>query len=242
VPSFAALLLGDLTLVPEAPEVLGLSRSELEAWRPGPKGYRAGTRLRYTGPLFAELERPIPDRVEQFLAGPRPIAYVAVTSSTADQVRSVVSALRAAELRVLVAGTIHELADLEREDVMVEGVLPSHRVMPRVDLAITAGGQGSVQCALAAGTPLIAIPLQPEQDWNGQLLERHGAGERISMRDAASPKLAKLARKLLAVPSYRESAQRIRDIYAQLDGANLAADVIQDYARSLHPALASAAQ
>jgi UDP:flavonoid glycosyltransferase YjiC (YdhE family) len=235
VPSFAALLLGDVTLVPEAP-------SELDAWCPGSKGYRAGTRLRYTGPLFAELDRPIPDRVEKFLAGPRPIAYVAITSSTADQVRAVVSALRAAELRVLVAGTIHELSDLEREDVMVGGVLPSHRVMPRVDLAITAGGQGSVQCALAAGTPLISIPLQPEQDWNGQLLERHGAGERISMRDAASPKLAKLARAMLATPSYRAGAQRIRNIYAQLDGPNLAADVILDYARSLGPSVASAAQ
>jgi len=228
VPSFANLLLGDLTLVPEAPAVLGISATELEAWRPGKRGYRAGLRLCYSGPLFAELDRPVPPRVEQFLAGPRPIAYVAITSSTADQVRRVVTALQAAKLRILVAGTVHAraLAELERPDVMVEEVLPSQHVMPRVDLAITAGGQGSVQCAMAAGTPLIVLPLQPEQDWNGQLIERHGAGKRMTFADAATPRLAQVAQTLLTQPSYRENARRIQAIYAELDGPGLAADAI----------------
>ncbi len=44
VPSLAALLLGDLSLVPEIPEVLGISSAELAAWTPG-KGYRAGSQL-----------------------------------------------------------------------------------------------------------------------------------------------------------------------------------------------------
>ncbi|HKU38473.1 MAG TPA: nucleotide disphospho-sugar-binding domain-containing protein, partial [Polyangiales bacterium] len=230
VPSFANLLLGDLTLVPEAPEVLGISASELEAWRPRGAQYRAGLRLRYSGPLFAELDRPIPERVARFLDGARPITYVAITSSTAEQVRAVVRALRGADTRILVAGTVHALGDLEDEGVLVEGVLPSHRVMPRVDLAITAGGQGSVQCAMAAGTPLISLPLQPEQDWNGQLVERHGAGKRISFDAAATPQLAALATELLTDSRYRDNARRIRDSYARLDGPGLAADAILDYA------------
>jgi hypothetical protein len=230
VPSFATLLLGDLSLVPEAPEVLGISPSDLEAWRPTQPGYRSGMRLRYSGPLFAELERPVPERVLRFLEGPHPIAYLAMTSTTAEQVRAVIVALRSAGVRVLVAGTVHPLQDLEREDVMVEGVLPSQHIMPRVDLAITAGGQGSVQCAMAAGTPLIAIPLQPEQDWNGQLIERQGAGRRISMRDAASPKLATLVRTMLAQPSFRENARRVQSIYARLDGPALSAQAILDWA------------
>jgi UDP:flavonoid glycosyltransferase YjiC (YdhE family) len=231
VPSFANLLLGDLTLVPEVPEVLGIPAAELEAWRPGAKGYRAGLRLKYSGPLFAELDRAVPERVQRFLEGPRPIAYVAITSSTADQVRAVVNALRPVDARILVAGTVHALADLECDQVLVEGVLPSQRIMPRVDLAITAGGQGSVQCAMAAGTPLIVLPLQPEQDWNGQLIERQGAGQRMSFADSATPKLAELARKLLADPSVRRNAQRVRDIYARSDGPSMAAEAIMEYAR-----------
>ena len=230
VPSFATLLMGDLTLVPEAPEVLGVAPAELEAWRPGPKGYRAGMRLKYTGPLFAELDRPVPERVQRFLDGPRPIIYVAITSSTAEQVCAVVRSLEPVGARILVAGTVHALAELESERVLVEGVLPSQRIMPRVDLAITAGGQGSVQCAMAAGTPLIVLPLQPEQDFNGQLIERMGAGRRIAFADAATPKLAELARALLADPGVRRNAQRVRDIYARLDGPSLAAEAIMEYA------------
>jgi UDP:flavonoid glycosyltransferase YjiC (YdhE family) len=231
VPSFATLLLGDLTLVPDAPEVLGISRAELEDWRPGPKGYRAGMRMRYSGPLFAELDRALPERVRQFLEGPRPIVYLAPTSTTTEQLRAIVGAMRGSGMRLLVASTVHALADLESDDVLIEGVLPSQLVMPQVDLAITAGGQGSVQCALASGTPLVAIPLQPEQDFNGQLLERHGAGRRISLRDAGTPKLVQLAQAILAEPSFRENARRIAAIYAGLDGAKLAADAILEFAR-----------
>jgi hypothetical protein len=39
VPSFAALLLGDLTLVTDVPELLGLPRAEVDGWdaaRPAP--------------------------------------------------------------------------------------------------------------------------------------------------------------------------------------------------------------
>jgi UDP:flavonoid glycosyltransferase YjiC (YdhE family) len=229
VPSFASLLLGDLTLVPEAEEVLGIPAAELAAWRPSKRGYRAGARLEYVGPLFAELDIPVPERVERFLEGPRPIVYVAVTSTTTEQVAAVVRALEPAGVRVLVAGTLHDLSGLQRDNVMIEGVLPSHRVMPRVDLAITAGGQGSVQCALACGTPLISLPLQPEQDWNGQLVERQGAGKRMSLAHAASSKLPALVRQMLADESFRVNARRIQAIYAKLDGPGSAAEAIMRY-------------
>ena len=59
VPSFAALLLGDLTLVTDVPELLGLPRAQVDGWTPrDPRRYRPGTRLRYTGPLFAHLDLP----------------------------------------------------------------------------------------------------------------------------------------------------------------------------------------
>lgn len=151
------------------------------------------------------------------------------------QQRVQLSALRPAGVRVLVAGTVHAISDLECDDVLVGAVLPSQRVMPHVDLAIIAGGQGSVQCAMAAGTPAIVLPLQPEQDWNGQLLEKHGAGRRMTFKHAASPKLAALARHMLEQPSFRDNARRIARIYAKLDGPGLAAEAILEYAGEIRP-------
>lgn len=227
VPSFASLLLGDLTLVTDCPEVLGIPAEELESWTPrDPSRFRKDPRLRYVGPLFARLDVPIPERVERFLHGPRPVAYVAITSSPPELVRGVVAAVRAAGARVLVAGTVHALADLEDEDVLVESILPSHRIMPRVDIACIAGGQGSVQTAMASGVPFVGIPLQPEQDFNIVEMERHGAARRISQEDAVSPRMTAVVREVLADDRHRRAARRIAAIYAKADGPGACADAI----------------
>jgi UDP:flavonoid glycosyltransferase YjiC (YdhE family) len=227
IPSFAALLLGDLTLVTDVPEVLGVSRSEVESWTPrDPTRYRSGTRLRYAGPIFARLDSPVPERVERLLNQPGPIVYVAITSSTAELVRQVVSALSALDVRLLVAATVHDLRDLEDDRVLVESVLPSHLIMPRVDLAVISGGQGSVQTALASGLPFVGIPLQPEQDANVAFAERQGAARRVAQRAAGTPALTDAARELLTNGRYRNRAQHLQEAFAAIDGPGAAANAI----------------
>jgi len=231
IPSFAALLLGDLTLVTDVPEVLGVSREEVDAWRPRrAAAYRTGTRLRYVGPIFARFDTPIPDRVEQVLDGGRPVVYVAITSSPQALVRAVVAALRPLGASVIVAASGHDLRDLEGDSVTVEPLLPSHKIMPRVDLAVTAGGQGSVQTALASGVPLIGIPLQGEQDANVWLAQRQGAARLVAQRVAGTDAMTSAARELMADVTYRTNAARIARIYAAADGPGAAAEAIIELA------------
>jgi hypothetical protein len=227
VPSLAALLLGDLSLVPEAPEVLGIPAADLAAWRPG-RGYRPSSRLAAVGPLFAHLDIPLPTRVQKFLDRPGKTVYVAMTSTPPELVRAAVESLSRLDVRILVAGTIHDLKDLTTDRIMVEGVLPSHLVMPQVDLAVTTGGQGSTQTAMASGTPLLGIPLHIEQDLNIALLERLGAA-----RHLAPPhldRLATMATEMLDNPTHQESAERIQKLYAAVDGP---AEAAQAIARSI---------
>ncbi len=179
-----------------------------------------------TGPLFAHLPIPVPPEVDAFLDGPGPLIYVAITSSPPSLIRAVVRALRPLGARILVAGTIHDLADLNDDRILVGGVLPSHLIMPRADLAITAGGQGSVQTAMAAGIPLLGIPLQVEQDLNVTLLQRRGAALRLPTRHAGTPRVAALARTLLTDSAHRSAAQAIRKAYDATDGPANAADQI----------------
>ncbi|WP_433162966.1 glycosyltransferase [Kribbella sp. CA-247076] len=221
VPSLAAILLGDLSLVPEIPEVLGIPAADVAAWRPG-KGYRAGSRLRTVGPLFAHLNLPMPGRVQRFLDRPGPTIYLAMTSTPADQVRSAIAELSRLDVRILVAGTIHDLDDLATDRIMVEGVLPSHLVMPQVELAVTTGGQGSVQTAMACGTPLLGLPLHPEQDLNVALVERLGAARRLTRHD----NLATLAAHMLDDRTHLEAAEHIQKLYAAANGPTEAATII----------------
>jgi UDP:flavonoid glycosyltransferase YjiC (YdhE family) len=226
-PSMAALLLSDLALVTEAPEVLGVSAVELSAWRPdGKRAYWPSTRLRYSGPLYAHLDVPLPSEVDEFLTAPGSVVYVAITSSPPELVRGVVRALEPLRARLLVAGTVHALGDLASDRVLVGGVLPSHLIMSRVDAAVTAGGQGSVQTAMAGGAPLVGVPLQPEQDLNVVLLERLGAARRIAPARAVTPELATLVGEVLGDDSYRRAAKGVQQLYDGIDGAaNAAAEV-----------------
>jgi UDP:flavonoid glycosyltransferase YjiC (YdhE family) len=229
VPSFAALLLGDLTLVTDVPEILGVSAATLESWTPRRGAYRAGTTLRYTGPLYARLDLPLPERVDRFLDQGNDVAYVALTSTSQALVRGVIHAVLKTGLRVLVASTVHELADLESKSVLVERLLPSHRIMPRAAVAITAGGQGSVQTAVASGVPLAGIPLQPEQDLNVHLVQRQGMAIRVPPQIASSTAMTDAVRRLLEQPSYRLQAGRLRSIVANVDGPGCAARAIVSY-------------
>ncbi|MBC6462451.1 glycosyltransferase [Actinomadura sp. HBU206391] len=229
VPSFPALLLGDLTLVTDIPEVLGVSQDDVDSWTPrDPSRYRAGTRLRYTGPLYARLPLPVPERVERFLTGRDPIVYVAVTSSEPELVRRIVGSLTPLDARILVAATVHELGDLENQQVMVEPLLPNHLIMPRVDLAVAAGGQGSVQTALASGVPLIGVPLQPEQDANVAFAERAGAARLVPIAAAGTRRMTKIASAVLADEHYRHNARRLQGLFAAVDGAGTAAEAVLD--------------
>ncbi|TWD79887.1 UDP:flavonoid glycosyltransferase YjiC (YdhE family) [Kribbella amoyensis] len=222
IPSLAALLLGDLSLVPELPEVLGVPSADLEAWTPaGKKGYRASTRLTSIGPLFAHLDVPLPGHVQRFLDRPGPVVYVAMTSTSADLVRSTVRSLATVDARLLVAGTIHDLTDLATDQVMVEGVLPSHLVMPQVDLAVTTAGQGSTQTALASGTPLLGLPLHLEQDLNIAVVERIGAARHTAPDQLHN--LAPLATHMLTTPTYRAQADHYKTLYATTDAPTEAA-------------------
>ncbi len=228
VPSLAALMLGDLTLVTDVPEVLGVPRAELEAWRPRTGlFYRRSTRLRYVGPLFAELDLPIPAEVEDFLADPSPKVYVSLSSSSAAHVRAVVERVREAGARVLVTRTVHDLDDLASPGVLVTGVLPNHRVVPRVDVAVTMGGQGTVQTAMVSGTPLVGFPLQPEQELNVALAERLGMAIRLAPRQGGTPRTTEAVRGILAeLPRYRAAARRAQEHYRGQDGPAACAQAI----------------
>lgn len=227
------LMCGDLTMVTELPDVLGLSAEALEQWTPRrPLRTRRGSTFRFTGPLYAQFDVPVPGDVEAFLEGPDPVVYVAPTSVQESYLRSLVAGARAAGTRVLVAAGPHDIQDLADEDVLVTGVLPNHLVMPRVAAAVIMGGQGSVQTAMASGTPFVGLPYHGEQELNVAVAQRLGMAIRMRPDDAMSKALPDSLRQLLTVPSYAEAARRAAAHYDGVDGAALAADTMLEWLHS----------
>lgn len=230
VPSMLALMCGELTLVTELPEVLGTSAASVEAWRARwPFRVRSGTTFRCTGPLYAKLSAPLTPAVEAFLSRPEPTVLLAPTSVTEPYLRALVAAAKGSGARLLVGGTVHRVDDLADERTLVAGLLPNHLVLPRVAGAVLMGGQGSVQCAMASGTPFVGLPLHGEQELNVAVAERRGCALRLAPEAATTSALAVALRRLLDEPSFAAAAKAAAQRYAGIDGAALAAQAVAEF-------------
>lgn len=213
------LLMGDLTLVTDVPRIVGVSEDEMEAWRPTDTSrFRPEARLAYAGAMFAELFGEVSEDVAEFLETDRPTVYVALASSRPEYVQQVCDALEGLEVQALIATTIHELHSAGGSTILFRDFLPSHLVMPLCDLAIIHGGQGTVQTAIAAGVPVIGFPLQPEQNFNLRLVERHGGGLCLSLRALACGRLPGAIAGVLGDPVYQMAMQRLQRWQAARDG------------------------
>lgn len=227
---FMDQLLGDVTLVTDTPEILGMSRADLESWRPGnPRAYSRQSRLKYVGAIYAQLFGDVPDDVRAFLDTDKPKVFVALTSSTPAYVAGVYSLLQEMEdVKAVFVSTIHDTNFEKLSHIMVKRHLPSHRVMPLVDLAIIHGGQGSVQTAIASGVPVIGFPLQGEQLFNLKLIERHGAGRCLSLGAARKGNFGRIVKEILGDGSFRTNMQRLKSHQDRYDGAENAARVLHE--------------
>lgn len=242
LPNMLGLMCADLTLVTELPEVLGLSAQDLEQWRPRwPIRVRAGTSFRYTGPLYARLDLRVPAEVNAFLDDDEPVVYIALTSVTEAFLRSVVSSAQDSGHKILVAGTTHDLSDLTTDRTLAAGILPSHAIMPRSAAAVIMGGQGSVQTAIASGTPFIGLPHHGEQELNIAVTERLGMAIAMSPNDAPTPVLPEAINRLIADTRFTTAAASAAQLYAEVDGGEIAADVIINWLRARASAPATTA-
>ena len=233
LPSMLGLMCGDLTLVTDLPEALGISAQDLEQWRPRwPLRVRAGTTFRWTGPLYARLDLPVPADVDAFLDDGDPVVYIALTSVTGELLRSVVAAARTSNRRLLVADTTGELGDMADDRTLVAGILPSQAIMPRAAASVIMGGQGSVQTALASGTPFVGLPYHGEQELNVAVAERLGTAIRMSPLAASTPALGEAITGLVSDDTFATAASAAAEMYALVDGGARAADVIIEWLRA----------
>src|SRR4029079_18134362 len=78
---------------------------------------------------------------------------------------------------------------------VVESV-PHGAVFPHVGLVISHGGHGTVIRALAAGVPVMVVPISRDQPDNSARVVFHGVGTKVSKRSSPA-KLATAVRRVL---------------------------------------------
>ena len=210
-------LTADLNLIASAPHLL-------PRWLEMPEGHRV------VGPVYAHLPGEVPEIVADLASGPKPLVYFAVGSSgNRDLVLDVLRGLGRADCQVLAPVRSHikdEDLDTLPLNIHVTDWIPAHQLGDAVDLAITHGGEGTVQNSCAQGWPFIGIPLQFEQRFNVQRCVTFGSARLVSQKEARKADWAALVRETLADDVMRSRARRMADLMKGLDGPGQAAEAI----------------
>ncbi len=219
VQSIADLFLGDYAFITDTPEIIGITREETEGWNNGrDKRYSGPVRLIHAGAIYAKLFGEVPQEIKDFLQTDKPKVFVALTSSVGSYLSAVYDTLREMDVRVIFCTTTHPKNFKAQENILLRDHIPSHKVMPMCDIAVIHGGQGSVQTAVASGTPVIGFPLQPEQNLNLQLLENHGAGLNLPLYALRKRRLASHITRLLTDPRFKRNMEQLRSWQSGYDG------------------------
>jgi UDP:flavonoid glycosyltransferase YjiC (YdhE family) len=155
-------------------------------------------------------------RAEPELQPEHPCALVTLGTTVNDNVvlSALASSVAAAGFTALVTAQREDLsADIDQDRVRPVGFVPLAKLLPQVDLVVTAGGTGTVLASLSRGLPMVIRPFIADQPWNAARLAYRGAA--IVIDDVAEAGTA--ARRIAENPAYSEVAKIVAAELASLN-------------------------
>jgi MGT family glycosyltransferase len=168
---------------------------------------------RYVGPILDDppwaepWTPPWPDD------DPRPLVLVGFTSNYqehAPQLRRVTEALSALPVRAVV--TLGQMLDDDEvtptDNVAVVRSAPHREILPRAALVISHCGHGTTLKSLAAGLPLVCIPMGRDQHDTAARVVHHGAGVRLRP-NASTAAIRSAVEQVLHDERFRANAERL---------------------------------
>lgn len=187
--------------------------------------------VRYAG---AQLDDPSWTKPWTPPAGSDPLVLVATSSTFQDQVpvlRRIANALGRLPVRaVITAGPALDLDRFEAPaNIQVVASAPHSEVLRHASAAVTHGGHGTVVKALAAGVPLVVMPMGRDQGDNAARVVAHGAGIRLK-RTAPETAIAEAVERVLGDSSFRHAAARLGGAIRAGAGPTVAVEAIESAA------------
>ena len=177
----------------------------------------------YIGPLIGRLDSPIPEDILN-LPKDKPIIYFAMGSSGQPEViAKIVEGFAGKPYRVIapVKSLLRNLDVKVPSNVIVTDWLPAHKVNPMADISVIHGGIGTVMTACLAGTPVVGVSMQPEQEFNIDCLVRKGFAIRIRKKRFTPEKLSSAIDQLLADKEAQRKAKEFQKVIQKCDDPSL---------------------
>ena len=147
-----------------------------------------------------------PERGHCQITDPRPLIFCSLGTlqgARAAIFRKVAEAAAALDLSLLIAhgGKLRPAEAVGWPGApRVEAFVPQRAVMERADIVVTHGGLNTVLDALAAGVPMVVVPIAFEQGAIAARIERCGAGLVIPPRRLTAARLPRHSRGCAGIP------------------------------------------
>jgi MGT family glycosyltransferase len=100
--------------------------------------------------------------------------------------------------------------------IQIARYIPQSVILPHCAVVVSHGGSGSVIGALAHGLPMVLIPMGADQPRNAARCAELGVARVLDAVEATPESVHAAVATVLADPSYRQAAERIRDEIAAL--------------------------
>jgi UDP:flavonoid glycosyltransferase YjiC (YdhE family) len=174
----------------------------------------------------------------------RPAVYLTLGTEfnveSGDLMARLIAGLR--ELRVNLVATVGEDIDPaefgpQPENVMIERYVPQAVLLPHCRLVVSHGGSGTVIGALAHGLPQVMLPMGADQLRNAARCAALGVAQVLDVMTVTPASVRAVAAHVLADPTYRRHAERIKDEIVALPGADHAVTLLARLAAERRPLL-----
>lgn len=166
----------------------------------------------------------------------RPLVLVSLSSTFQDQVpllRRIVAALSELPVRAVVTlgPTLSPDEVPGAGDVQVLPTAPHAPILRQAALVVSHCGHGTTIKAMAAGVPMVCIPMGRDQADNAVRVVSRGAGVLLK-KSAGVAQIAEAVRRALADPAMRAAAGRMAEAIARADGQSDAVTELEAIARA----------
>jgi UDP:flavonoid glycosyltransferase YjiC (YdhE family) len=159
-----------------------------------------------------------------------------------DLFQRVIAGLRGLPINLVVTvGRDIDPAELgpQPANVRIERYIPQASLLPHCRLVVSHGGSGSMMGALAHGLPLVLLPMGADQPLNGARCAALGVARVIDAGELTPEVAREAVARVLADPTYRANAERVRDELAGLPGPGYAVALLERLAAASAPPLAA---
>ncbi len=209
------------------------------------KGFRLPDNFKVTGPLFPLVPhfQSIDSKIIEHFSDSSGKIRIFCTLGSSGRREHLVEAIKALislpsekyEAVVLCPKAVCpiELAKAEAAGFsniyITDSFIPALQVNSMADIVLSHGGQGTIQTAVASGTPIVGFAMQPEQQTNLDHIVAFGGAIRLPINRWKSTNIKKAIIEISNSAQYKENIQKLQKILQTTDGRKNATAAIFDF-------------